>query len=888
MTVGWAETRMGEGIMRKEWGCIFGSSARAGRGILLSGLWFLLGVGIAGDARASSDEQATNALPDYWSESRMLVGVPGASPSLAAGFFNPAAWPMRPEGGLLFGWDEPIEEAGAAIDRSDWLGVVSLRGLSFGVRSYQYADAFENDWHWEEYTVGLGGGTDGFATGLSYAWSDGPSCATTRSARWNAGMIARWRPVSVGLAGAWERGDANADGLRDYFVQADVGLRPLGPRVTFFADAVWERDQDFEEIRTGYGLELHPLRGLSVAAKARNDGQVSIGLRIGLSPGSHPGLAGHLDADQEHRATTYLVESGAPWPDLGLFEPGPSHPEIELKGPMVYRRYKFFDDRRTLFGLLRRIDRYATDPDVAGVVINLSGARIGGEMLWELREQLAGLQAAGKRVVVYGDEITQGQYMLASVADEIWVDPEGIVIVPGLAGGRTYLRGTLEKLGVGFDEWRFFTYKSAYETFSREQLSEADREQIGTLIDDIYGSMAEMVVAGRGISREDWDRAVDEKAMLLPREAQAASLIDSIGTFEDAKESARRIEAQRAAASGPAWLGGLLGDPVWGPMEWGEPPRIALLYAIGPTQMDSGIKARVLAKKIKEAREDSGVRAVVLRADSPGGSGLASDLVGREMRETAKVKPMIVSQGAVAGSGGYWISMYADTIVSSPMSVTGSIGVIGGWFYNDGLGEKLGVTWDGVWRGAHADVGQGMRLPLIGVTVPERNLTPEERERMEFLIRDSYEQFVEKVADGRGLPVEEVDRIGQGRIWSGTRARELDLVDEIGGLWCSLQLAKRAAGLAPERRIAITQGPGIGSFNLGFLRPRLFGLFGGRPETFEEGTNDPWAAGGYPLTRHDPESLLSPGERTYLETLLRARGRPVHMMEPIRISLEDE
>lgn len=861
-------------------------------------LWILLGfaaisgAGIGAEAGGNDGLGVSSAgLPDYWTESRLLVDVPGASPSLAAGFFNPAAWPMRPGGGLLFAWDESAAEEGTALDRSNWLGAVSLRGLSFGLRSYRLADHLDNEWHWEEYTLGLGGGSGAFATGLSYSWSHGPSCAATRSDRWNLGMIARWRPASVGLSGVWAGKDAGGDDEHDYYVQADVGIRPLGPRLTFFADAVWDRDQDFEEIRTGYGLEVHPLRGLACAAKALSTGDLSFRVSIGLAPSSHPAAAAHLDRDGEHRATTYAIESSSPLPDLGFLDREARHPEIDLKGPLVYRRYQYFDDRRTLFGLLGRIDRCATDPSVAGVVINLSGARIGGQMLWELREQLAGLRAAGKRVVVYGDEMRLGQYVLASVADQIWIDPEGALEILGLAAGRTYLRGTLEKLGIGFDEWRFFTYKSAYEAFSQERLSDADREQIGLLIDDFYEALSGMVTTGRGIPRTAWDRAVNEKAVLMPREAQEAGLIDSIGTYEQALEAARQAEVSGAAAPAGAILGDLLGDPVWGPMEWGAPARIALLYAIGPCAMDNGIKARRLSKEIKQAREDSRVKAVVLRADSPGGSALASDLVAREMLETAKVKPMIVSQGAVAGSGGYWISMYADTIVSSPVTLTGSIGVIGGWFYDDGLGEKLGITWDGVWRGDHADVGHGMRIPILGLRLPERNLTSEERERIEHVIRDSYHEFVEKVADGRDLPAEEVDRIAQGRIWSGSRAQDLGLVDELGGLWYSLRLAKQAAGLDPSRTVEITQGPSIGSFNLNFLRPRLFGLLGFGPD-HEEAEAAPaigsWAAGGYPLMRLNPEEYLSPGEQSYLETILRARGRPVHMMEPIWISLQEE
>jgi protease-4 len=843
---------------------------------------FVVPTPASGDEGASSNK---TALYDYWSENASLVSVPGASTSLAAGLFNPAAWAIRSKGGLYFAWSDQVGDemldSGISLERSDWTGIVSLRNLAFGMRSYRSEDSEDHSWHWEEYTIGLGAGMKADGWGISYSWSRGPECAATRKERLTIGSIDRGRYGSAGGAFIWEPDDG------DYLVQMDLGLRPFGPRVTLFADAVWRKDQKFSEIRTGYGLECHPLRGLSIGAKALNTGELSFRVTLGLAPGLHPGASVQLDNDGEHVASTYILETGSSAPDLGLFDRIKSYPEIDLKGPMPYRRYKWFDKRRTLMGTLRQIDDCATDPRVTAVVVNLSGMRIGSEMVWELREQLAGLRAHGKKVIVYFDEAGMSGYMLASVADQIWMDPEGFLEIPGLAGGRTYCRDALEKLGIGFEEWRFFTYKSALEAFSRTSLSEADREQIGALVDDFYETIADAVTSARGITHAQWDRVINEKAVLVAREAQAAGLIDSVGTFEQAKEAAKKAGARTTPDLTAAVLGDLQGDRVWSPMEWGEPAHIALLYAIGPCSMDSGIKARLLSKKIKEARKDRRVKALVLRADSPGGSALASDLVAREIRETSKIKPVIVSQGGVAGSGGYWISMYGDTIVVSPVTITGSIGVIGGWFWDDGLGDKIGLTWDGVWRGDHADLGRGMRLPLLGMQIPERPLTTEERDRAEFLIRDCYQDFVGKVAEGRGMTVEEVDRVGQGRIWSGTRGKELGLVDEIGGLWYSLGLAKSAADIPESLPVQIVEGPSIGAFDLSFLKPKLAGILGlgsERSEALDPGESlAAWEAGGYPTAKLSPGDLLTEGERVFLEHLIRARGRPVHMMEPIQI-----
>jgi len=255
---------------------------------------------------------------------------------------------------------------------------------------------------------------------------------------------------------------------------------------------------------------------------------------------------------------------------------------------------------------------------------------------------------------------------------------------------------------------------------------------------------------------------------------------------------------------------------------------------------------------------------VVPRADSPGGDPLPSDLVARELRETAKVKPVVVSQGAVAGSGGYWISMYGDTIVASPLTITGSIGVIGGWIWNDGFGEKVGMSYDGVKVGEHADFGAGITLPLIGISVPERPPTEAERERIEFLIRSMYEDFVSKVAEGRGMTRREVDAVGQGRVWSGKRGLRKGLVDELGGLWRSIGIAKAAAGIAQDAPVVIEEGPSLGLFNLAalFKMPPL------------PGTSEPDAAAALGL---------SASELQYVRFLARSRGKPLVLMEPMQV-----
>jgi protease-4 len=272
---------------------------------------------------------------------------------------------------------------------------------------------------------------------------------------------------------------------------------------------------------------------------------------------------------------------------------------MELKGPMAYQRHEFFDKRRTLLDTLRRIESIADDPTAAGVVVNLSGAQIGTEMLWEIREQLAGLRARGKKVIVYVDRAGMSGYLLATVADQIWMDPAGML---DRAIWRSAHHDARPRLGLGVDEWRFFTYKSAFETYSRDSMSEPDREQRQDLVDDFYEEMAVAVTTARGLSRAAWDSLVDNQGIFLPEAAREAGLVDAIGSFETARETAGRAPVRTRPNASSAVLAGVSGDPVWSPIS----REHAAHRSSTPSARArwTGHRGRTLARAIKRARED--------------------------------------------------------------------------------------------------------------------------------------------------------------------------------------------------------------------------------------------------------------------------------------------
>ncbi len=839
----------------------------------------------AGAALAEQDDHP--ALIEHLGLMESGVSLPGVSGSALAGLVNPGAWAMQYRGGFYMGYEELAGDPYADMDYSNLTAVMNGGSMGFGLQFNSLGD----DDHYE-YTLGFAGGDRSHSSGLSYTWTRGAEGTFGAKNELRAGSVHHWRKFSVASSVAYEFD------LENTIVQADIGVRPIGPRLTLFGGASYLHNEslfidpddedlgEYDNLAFSYGIEAKVLPGLNIAAMGRDSGEIS--LRFDLAWGANKagtppmrsvlGARVHMDDEQEHAATTYVLESNV-GPHLGmLFAKPTQYPELHLKGGLSYRNFKYFDDRRRFLGLLNQIADQGTDPNVGGVVLNLSGFGTSPANLWELRAQLAGMRAEGKKVIVYIDRMGLPLYMMASVADEIWMDPLGSVDIAGLAFGRSYYKRLLDKMGVGIDEWRFFTYKSAMEGFSRTSMSDADREQYTAFMNDWYEEGVGLILEARGISREKWDELVNTKADLLPEEALEAGLIDKVGDFHEVTEAAKEIEARETGDSVSSDLAGLYGDRVWSDEEWGEPAKIAMLYAIGGCSMDTGIKGRQLSKTIREIRDNDAVKAVVMRADSPGGDPLPSDLVSRELKETMESKPVYISQGQVAASGGYWISMHSHAIHASPFTITGSIGVISAHIWDDGLGDKIGMDYDHVQIGDHADVGRGPALPLLGMTIPHRPVTEEERARAEFVIRDLYTDFTKEVAEGRGMTPEEIDKIAQGRVWSGTAGLEIGLIDEIGGLWGSLLAAKKAAGIPADRAVQLIEAPGLGSFNFAMFQPKLFGIelpwFGGADEAV------PAAAS---LLSGQPWSHLSAQEREYLEQVIGAEGAPMVVMPPFAV-----
>jgi protease-4 len=752
---------------------------------------------------------AQSGFLPYHARTDFALAPPGALRFGLYGFENPALLSHLHQPDALFTWSD---KSGKWSDFNNWGLFVAVPHLGFGVAKEKTAGGTVTD-----YQLSLGAGHELFSFGVAYGWSGGDVTRFGRTDIFKIGALLRPNTyLSFGLSGTTS---VSGKGEEAVF---DLAARPFRTEVaTFFADYTISDRVSIKNGPWSIGAAVEALPGIRIAGRYFDTKAFTLGIEIALGRAAVSTLA-HFDRDRNHSYTTYGLRLGAyDRTFLSRLTPRQKYVELNLFGPLKYRRFVLFDNSKTLSGILMAIDAAKVDGRVAAIAINTSGMEANREMLWEIREKLKDFKTSGKNVVVFIDRPGIDEYHLASVADKIVLDPTGLIVLPGFVTGRTFLKGTLEKVGIGYDEWRFFKYKSAVEVFSRDKMSEGDREQRQKLVDDFYRLAKKDICEGRRISEGQFDQWVNEDALFLPHDAIEKGLADTLGRWEEVRAMVETLQGTKKTSMGAGALArfNLPDDNVWG-----GKPRIAVIYALGVCAMDEGITARRLVKDVDAASDDNRIKAIVLRVDSPGGDAIASDYIAEALKKARAKKPVIVSQGLVAASGGYWLSMYADTIVAAPNTITGSIGVIGGWFYNAGLKEYLGMTTDFAKSGRHADLGFGFTLPFIGASLPDRNLNAEERAKMERGIKSMYGDFVQKVAAGRASESEKIEPIAQGRIWSGYDGRENGLVDVLGGLETAINIAKTRAGIPADQEIHIVESPEPALFDFSALAPRILGI----------------------------------------------------------------
>ncbi|MFC7334417.1 signal peptide peptidase SppA [Rhodocista pekingensis] len=466
------------------------------------------------------------------------------------------------------------------------------------------------------------------------------------------------------------------------------------------------------------------------------------------------------------------------------------------------------DQKATLHDVVATLDRAARDPRVKGLIAHAGTAEGGVATLQELRDAVERFRAAGKFALVHAEtfgEFSPGMqsYYLATAFDEIWLQPVGTLGITGVLSERPLLRGTLEKLKIEPQIDKRYEYKTAAEQFMEREPTPANKEMTESLIGDLYEQMVAGIAADRKLPIDAVNAAVD-RAPLLDKEALELKLVDRLGYYDELVDAAKeRTRSDKGTAKTVA-----LTDYRDAAEETdAQAPVVALVVGEGgitrgesdsnPVTGSEGFGATDVAKAINAAAADSSVKAILFRVNSPGGSAVGSEVVRRAVKRAREQgKPVIVSMGDLAASGGYWVSMDADRIVAQPGTFTGSIGVLGGKMVTSGLTDMLGVSYGMTSRGKNATMW-----------TTQQPYTPAELDRRAALLDDIYVQFTAGVSAGRNLPLEKVQEVAKGRVWTGRQAKEIGLVDALGGYATALAQTREVMGLSADAPVRVALFP---------------------------------------------------------------------------------
>ncbi len=447
-----------------------------------------------------------------------------------------------------------------------------------------------------------------------------------------------------------------------------------------------------------------------------------------------------------------------------------------------------------LKSILNAIDAAAKDKHIVAIYLDGSNGKLsttGFATLKEVRNSLERFRATGKKIIAYNIDMDKRDYYLSSVADQILINPMGSIDINGFRSETMFFKNAFNKYGIGVEVVRVGKYKSFGETWSLDKFSPAARQETQQLLNNLWGDFKTVASKSRGVAPEALQKIADERGVLTAPQSVKNKLVDrtvypdevltelqKIGVEDEDKTSFRKIAIDDYAE-------------VANKQQPNSSQKIAILYAQGSIVNGEGGPGQIggdsFARHLRELRADKDTKAVVLRVNSPGGSALASDIIQREVKLLQKEKPVVISMGDVAASGGYWISTYSNKIFAEPNTITGSIGVIGINFNYQKLANNNGITWDVVKTSKLADS-----------TTVARPRTPQELAISQQIVDDIYDDFLNKVSESRKLPKQKVAEIAQGRVWSGVDAKKIGLVDDLGGLNDAIAYAAQTAKLGKD------------------------------------------------------------------------------------------
>ena len=476
---------------------------------------------------------------------------------------------------------------------------------------------------------------------------------------------------------------------------------------------------------------------------------------------------------------------------------------LDLNGTLVERTQEsplgilselFSDDSNTygLDDILSSVKKAKENENIKGIYLQASMLGTSYASLQEIRNALLDFKESGKFIIAYGDSYTQGLYYLSSVADKVLLNPKGMIEWRGIASAPLFYKDLLQKLGIEMQIFKVGTYKSAVEPFTSTEMSPANREQVTAFIHSIWGQVTEGVSASRSLPVDSLNAYADRMLMFYPAEESVqCGLADTLIYRNDVRNYLKQwVDLKEDDRLPVLGLNDMINVKKNMPKDKSG-NIVAVYYASGEitdysgsSASEEGIVGTKVIRDLRKLKDNDDVKAVVLRVNSPGGSAFASEQIWHAVKELKTKKPVIVSMGDYAASGGYYISCVADTIVAEPTTLTGSIGIFGMMPNAKELSEKIGLTYDVVKTNKFADFGNIMRP-----------FNEDEKTLMQMMITQGYDTFVSRCAEGRNMTKEAIEKVAEGRVWTGEAAKELGLVDELGGIDTALEIAVKKAGI---------------------------------------------------------------------------------------------
>jgi protease-4 len=727
--------------------------------------------------------------------------------------FNPAGlgWKRGFQGYFLHTYSD-------SSFKGDYALFLSTGGLGFSAEWLGNVDKPT----YRKYSLGTGFKlVDGFYLGTVYSWFGSKDKDYHGLKSWNAGFLIR--PFSfISLGGIAK--DLNRPVFQDVKtnISFDLGLalRPLSDRITFSIDGMMDEKEKLKDARTRYQVSVEPLDGLLLAGDMDNKGNYGINLRVNF-PFSGLGSYNAIDKNSKYQKSV-VYWNFASERYRTFWQRKDNFLELKLSGNIDEEKsFSLFSGRKvTLLDIIQEIEKAKKDRRIKGLIVRLDFLNAGFGKIQELREAFLDFRQSGKKVIFFMEQGGNKEYYLASSGDRIAMLPTGYLSLTGISAEITFIKKTLEKLGIEADLVHVGDYKSASDLVTRDSMSQAHREMGNWLLDDLYEQMTKEIAEQRGISQQDFKSKIDQ-GPFTAREAKEQGLVDNLAFYDQVDEVVKSLTGEKSHKLSFSRYA----QEKDFKYTWEIPQRIAVIFATGLIiSGESGnnlflgkmMGSETIARAIKRAREDNSIKAIVFRIDSRGGSGIASDVIWREIILCKGKKPFIVSMSDVAASGGYFIACPGDTIIADPGTITGSIGVISGKFNLSGLYKKIGFSTQILKRGEHSDFYTSKR----GFTEEERNIVKKQT-------KEFYDDFVNKVAQGRKRSFDDIDQIGRGRVWTGNQAKANGLVDELGGLKQAIEIAKKRAGIKEESLVEIVTLPKRWSF-LGRNFEETFSLFGTR------------------------------------------------------------